>query len=807
MKFSKLKDKFKNKYLIRVVAGVLIVTVLAGTAGYVVYGSNAKGKSPETADMTDDTKTATDDTKTAADDGISGKSTEIGKDETVYIVADQNGTAKDIIVSEWLKNPGKQSVLKDVSNLKEIKNVKGDERFEQKGNTLSWEANGNDIYYQGKTTQKVPVSVKVTYYLDGKKISADKLAGKSGKAKIRFDYTNHEKSGEVFMPFAAVTGMVLNDGFSNVQVTNGKEISNGEGNIVVGMALPGLKESLNIKESDFSQDINIPEYVEVTADVENFELDMTMTVVTKATDFMDDLSLDLSDLDEKIGDLTSAMEQLEDGSGELADGLETLNQKTGEFTDGAGTLAGGIAAYTDGAGTLAGGLETLNSQTGLLADGLGELASSVNTLNDGIQVLDQALNTVMGENEKTAAENAAKSAAESAVEAQFADDSNPQNYNHIKAQAEQEFYDSVASEESQAAAAAAAKRSAVEGIREQEADIAAQAKAQAEAAMNGQLDTIAAQARTQAEAAASRAISPEMQSQLQAAFTAAGYVQAAGQYHITVEEAMQDPATQAAVTQAAAQQIQSLTETIGAAAGTVAEETAKSVASNVASGVAEQVAPGVAEQVASSVAEQTASGVVVSVAEQAKESVGTSLADSVKQGAKAAAGTAAGQAAVQGAEFAKSQIAKNIEAADADSGYSLVSGMNELANGGRGISDKIPALTDGVYQLYAGSQTLVSKNAELNDGASKLNDGAGKIADGVQQLTDGSEELANGILKFDEEGIGKLEEIYNGDIKDLTERIQEVVDSGNAYESFGGKAQDVAGRVKFVIKTESVKAK
>ena len=95
----------------------------------------------------------------------------------------------------------------------------------------------------------------------------------------------------------------------------------------------------------------------------------------------------------------------------------------------------------------------------------------------------------------------------------------------------------------------------------------------------------------------------------------------------------------------------------------------------------------------------------------------------------------------------------------------------------------------------------------MNDGASKLNDGAGKIADGVQQLTDGSEELANGILKFDEEGIGKLEEIYNGDIKDLTERIQEVVDSGNAYESFGGKAQDVAGRVKFVIKTESVKAK
>lgn len=818
MKLAKLKDKFKHKYQIRIVAGVLIIAVLGSTAGYALHGSNVKGNSVESTEQSQNTKdqnndesgtngnTESKENAESDENALSKEKTEIGKDETVYIVADQNGTQKDIIVSEWLKNPKKLSVLKDCSDLKEIENVKGDETFDQEGNVLSWKAEGSDIYYQGRTSKKTPVSETITYYLDGKEISADKLAGKSGSVKIRIDYTNHEKNGEVFVPFTAVTGMVLNDNFSNVQVTNGKDISNGDGTIVIGMAMPGLKESLNIKESDFSEDISIPDYVEVTADVEKFELDMTMTVIMSAADLVQDTSFDLSDLDEKINDLTSAMEQLEDGSGELADGLDTLDQKMGEFSDGTDTLQNGIAAYTDGAKTLADRIETLNSQTGLLTDGLGTISSSVGTLNNGIQSLDQALNTVMGEKEKSKVTSAAKSAAENAVEAQFADDSNPQSYNNIKAQAAQVFYDSVTSQEVQESAAAAAKRSAAAGIKELEPAIAAQAKAQAEAAINGQMDQIAAQAKAQAVAAASGAVSPEMQAQLQAAFTAAGYVQAAETNGITVEDAMSNPTIQASVAQAAGRQMQVLTETIGAAAGTVAEETAKSVASNVAAGVAEQVAPEVAEQVASSVAEQVAPGVVVSVAEQAKESVGTSLADSVKQGAKTAAGTAAGQAAVQGAETAKQQIAESIEKKDAESGYSLVSGMNELANGVFGAADKVPMLKDGVYQLYAGSQTLASKNGELNDGASKLKDGTDRIVEGVQKLKDGSEELADGISKFDEEGIKKLVDSYNGDVKELTDRMQAVLDSGNAYQSFGGKPEGVAGRVKFIVKTDGIRA-
>lgn len=840
MKLAELKEKFKNKYLIRIAAGVLIVT-MAGSgaaAGNVYAAKNTKTETNAAEETERDEDISFD---KILSKGEEEGETEVGKDETVYIIADSTGKAEETIVSEWLKNPEGKNQLKDVSDLKEIENVKGDESFTQKGSDLTWKAGGNDIYYQGKTSKEAPVTEKITYYLDGKEISAKEIAGKNGKVKIRFDYTNHEKTGDVYVPFMVISGMVLDSNFTNVQVTNGKVISNGDSSIVVGAALPGLKESLKVKESDFSEDVSIPEYVEVTADAEKFELDMTMTVVAGASALNADASLDFSEIDDKIEDLTDAMGQLKDGSKELKDGLDTLNEKTGEFSSGLNTLQNGITAYTDGAGKLANGINALKGQSGLLISGISDLVSSVGTLNSGVKTLDQALNTPMGNQEKSAAMATAKAAAENAVEAQFADPSNPQSYQNIKNQASDAFYSVVtqdavkqaaaASAKEQAAAgiqgqkpaiAAAAKEQAAAGIQEQKPAIAASAKEQAVAGISGQLDSIAASAKDQAIAAAGAAISDDVKNQLRSAFTAAGYVQAAQAGGITVEQAMANAGIQASVTQAAESQLQSLLGNIGTAAGTVADQTARTVANQVAGGVAEQIAGGVADQVAGSVAEQVAGSVaeqvagsvaeqvapqvVTGIASQAKDTIGTTVADSVKQGAKTAAGQAAGQAAVEGAESAKKQIAQSIEKKDAKSGYSLVTGMKALHDGVGTISDKMPQLKDGIDQLDDGGKTLASKNSELNDGTTKLVDGKNQMIEGIQKLADGSGELADGIVKFDEEGIEKLVNSYNGDIKDFTERIQQVLDAGGSYESFGGKTNDVKGSVKFIIKTGEIKA-
>lgn len=139
----------------------------------------------------------------------------VTKDETVYVKLAPDGSVKDITVSDWLKNVDQTPSIEDRSDLSDIKNVKGDEGFAGSGDgSIVWSSGGNDIYYQGKTSKKLPVSVKITYYLDGKEISADELAGKSGKVKIRYEYTNHStqtvlvdgEAATVATPFAVVTG-------------------------------------------------------------------------------------------------------------------------------------------------------------------------------------------------------------------------------------------------------------------------------------------------------------------------------------------------------------------------------------------------------------------------------------------------------------------------------------------------------------------------------------------------------------------------------------------------------------------------
>lgn len=305
------------------------------------------------------------------------------KDETVYVLTGADGSVEKRIVSDWLKNANGDATLKDRSDLQDIENVKGDETWSANGANLSWAAAGNDIYYQGTTDKELPVDVKISYTLDGKTVSPADLAGKSGKVSIRFDYANRaaqtaEVDGEevqIFVPFAMLTGVVLdNEVFSNVEVTHGKLINDGDRSVVVGMAFPGLQESLNLNP----ETLELPDYVEITADVQDFALAMTMTVATNQPFQELDLS-DLSDLDglsDSMDSMTDAMAQLMDGSDQLYDGLSTLADKSNELADGVGQLQ-------DGAKQLEEGLNTLTANNASLTGGAKQvfetLLSTANT--------------------------------------------------------------------------------------------------------------------------------------------------------------------------------------------------------------------------------------------------------------------------------------------------------------------------------------------------------------------------------------------------------------------------------------------
>lgn len=342
------------------------------------------------------------------------------KEETVYVNADAAGKQKSVTVSEQLKGIQSTGTVADESILDGIKNIKGDENVSQNGNRLTWQAKGEDIFYQGTTEQELPVSMKTVYILDGKEISPEELDGKNGHLEIRITYENHAKrtvsvkGGEetVFSPIVLVTGLILpNKTCSDVRIDNGKVINDGDKNIILGVAMPGLKESLGMKEGEAAAEIlTIPDTLTISADVEDFSMPSTYTVgLTDVLDEIDPDSFDsLDELSYSLAKMEDAALELVQGSKELSKGADTLGSRYAEFDQGidtmqsgidaldagAASLAAGIAEYTSGTDTLNAGIQTYFGENGELSATITEYKNGVNTLLAGIEEYTEGADTL-----------------------------------------------------------------------------------------------------------------------------------------------------------------------------------------------------------------------------------------------------------------------------------------------------------------------------------------------------------------------------------------------------------------------------
>ena len=307
------------------------------------------------------------------------------KDETVYVVTESDGSQSDLIVSDHLKNKSGKDKIEDVSTLTNIENVKGKEKFTREDDgSLSWNAKGNDIYYEGKTDQDAPVSMDIKYYLDDKEVDGADLSGKTGKVKIVINYTNNTSLNGTKVPFVVLTGMVLeNDTFQNVTVSSGKVIDDGQKSFIVGMAAPGVADTLGISE----EELGFGSTVEITGDAKEFAPEDMMTVVTN--DFFQDIDtseLNAGNLDSQIDQLDSAAKQLVAGTNTLYKGIETLNSSSATLAAGVSKLNQGAAKIDEntktalqGSKDLAAGSQFLSSQLNSKLTDMGEGVAKMNT--------------------------------------------------------------------------------------------------------------------------------------------------------------------------------------------------------------------------------------------------------------------------------------------------------------------------------------------------------------------------------------------------------------------------------------------
>ena len=321
------------------------------------------------------------------------------KKETVFVIADAEGNAQSVTVSERLHNPGKLNEIADYSALDNIENVGGDQTWSAQDGVIVWKADGADISYEGTSDAPLPVSVHVSYKLDGEAITPDELAGKSGHLEITIEYAATQtervnvggKTESMPVPFLMATVMLVDDDvYDNIEVTNGKVIDAGNMKAVLCYGLPGVYEALHLDEYD-DLDIDIPSTSIITADVTDYSSSGSYTIATNSIfnsiGENNDLNLDTGsltdDLDDAITQLMDGVDQLYEGMGELKDGAEDLHDGSGALLDGAEQRNDGLGTLMDSAPELADGVDALLDGAEQLDDGAGDLLTGAQQLRDG----------------------------------------------------------------------------------------------------------------------------------------------------------------------------------------------------------------------------------------------------------------------------------------------------------------------------------------------------------------------------------------------------------------------------------------
>ena len=793
---------------------------------------------------------------------------DVYKEETVYVNADATGNSDEVTVSDWLKNSGSVSGnLTDESILKEIKNVKGDETFTENGDQLTWNTAGEDIYYQGTTDKELPVSVKLTYFLDGKEVKPDELKGKSGHLKIQVQYTNNEKKTvtvdgkeeEVYTPFIMMTGMILpNETFSNVTIDNGKVISDGSRNIVVGFGMPGLKDSLDLDEETTKEaedkGVTIPENFEMEADVTDFTMSSTFTVAL--TDLLDDMDMDniidVDSLKDSLNELEDAALELVSGSGTLADGASTLTDGVSSYTAGAdelnagiqkylgsnGELNGSVTEYVNGVGKVVKGVKDYTSGTNALANGVtsyvvGEQkiaagAAQLSQLSKGLEQVQTAVDTLS---------KAADGKGEATDDLVIAANQLAAGTKQLQAVLGSEEVTALLTQVNGMVTTGNELISATEslsaslqtGIATPVANIAAALTGMETQlnAINTQLGTLQSDCET--AVADVNAKITDYNTKVDAAQAAANTSKTQIANAISALQVQLNATTDESVRDQISTAITALQNAQTAADGLNNVQKASAITVSVPTFDLSAITSGAATlQTNLKTFKETAAALQQQLPEMQKKLDAIAAAkdslpsDSISQltasvtqlnqgmqGLNTGLGTLSGGLGQLNTSV-QAQFPTAIQGiTELNGGFmqlgsyntSLLSGAEKLKGSSSTLAAGAGTLQSGTNQLASGLNTLGS---QMSAGAAKLSANSNALREGASSLSEGAKKLADGMDQFDKEGTSKLKSTVEDEFGDVLDRLKALTSDDCTYNTFSGKDSKMDGSVKFVIETEAI---
>ena len=663
------------------------------------------------------------------------------KDESVYVKADAAGRPTEKTVEVVLKKIEGADPIEDRSNLREIKNTEGNEEYTEAGEgRYLWQNNGEDIHYKGKSDQALPVNVRITYYLEGQEVSAEQIAGKTGKVKIRFDYENSTD-----VPFMVLSAAMLPaDVFSDVEVTNGKLMDLGDQKAVIGFAFPGLMDALKLVDYEPTEEIVLPEYVEIEARAEEFALDFTASVVS--TGLFEDLEdKDLEDLDE----LPEDMEDLTDASSEIRDAAQELADGGSEFGD-------YLSQYFDGLSQLSEGTDSLDQGLTLLSQNISKISEGSKSLQGGLEQIDQSLAKVdlsaLSSPESKKASEAAQAALESIGENSAA---LKEKLTAVGTNLEtvQTFVEKVNTYKGQ-----------VQGLQKVIEELPAPDLAAADLE-NGWTERLNEKASAQAGEKAA-----DVRDSI-----------------IEIVESSSFPDDLGLTDEQKAKIVTQIVDAINE--NTNAEDIEISL--DAAFG---EIRDGIQKEAEGQ--RNTLRDVSLKIAEPSVPYLEALSPEKMEEITQVIGNMEQSLAVIGAYAEGMSQTASGLT--------ELSTALTQLKAGVSQLSGGSAQLSEGLGLFEKALEAASEGSAQLSSAMKTVSSAGGELGSAYWQLVDGMNEFADGIAEFDEEGIQSLAELAGPEYKDVIRGVRAARDAEHSYTNFSGICDGQKGSVRFIIETEEI---
>ena len=730
------------------------------------------------------------------------------KEESVYSKLDNNGIAYQTIVSNHLKNTEKSELIKDISDLMNIENVSGNQEYEEDNGRLIWKAEGEDIYYQGNSKKELPIECKISYKLDGQEISKEDIIGKSGSAKVIFEFTNKEqrkatingKEETMYVPFIVGIGTVIdNENNKNIEISSGKVIDNGNKTFVFGVALPGMQESLGIDKNT----IDIPNSIEISMEAKDFEMNEIYCFATPK--LIDEDDLELFNKIDKIYDMAT---ELKDGSSKLVEGSQQLSEGAGKLNAGTHELSKElntqIAKYENARKKLANKEELEEKIVNIINNEMKRIMPELQTLaeEEAKNVVKENLKGENGLEEKTA--KTALDYTKIAINTKL----NELEKSNTEIKIPDELLNQIQKD----------VMIAVKNV-ENKQDV--------QALENTIKDLVIKDITNIVKGKTNEVITENVETMKTnitdpTALMSESEKEALNQSKNQIAQAMvpgikmQNP--NLTDKQAYAEALSSVNQLVTSVSKGTMDKTLDQV-KNQAPTMAENTVNEIATNLSTNEAlEQAISNYVSKITTEIKATVGEETLNAIKNNIKneiiqELQNTFKNDLTLQEqiSSMVKEEINSTIDVVAEQTAIKLAEDFTEeLANqiASNLIKKQLSGELSGTEldkELSKYEDIINSKLGEVDGQTEKLKDALNQLTAGTDTLENGANELQNGMRKFDEEGIQKIYSIVNNNVRDLQLRVKKLRELSNEYNTFTNIDENAKGNVKFIMMIDSLK--